>query len=1125
MIAQSLRLAAAACVLSLNTISFAAPSLLWQIGQRDNNYSEFALARDYGKFQSAFGARPVIFEVGKSDPARDWPFIHPGPVDGWAGNREHPLAIRFSLSELPRGAFTLKVAFVDAQSAVPPALLVKVGSRTGRFQLKHGGGDASLTDPARGKPQEIVVAIPAAILAQGANEIVLTAIHGSWAEYDSVAMYHDPSADTANPVIESIEVNPAPLLKRDGSRLRRLVEVRARLSAPCSDVRIGFDCDGETRETSLPDLGGPEGYSTQLFVPATESTADLKVTVTAGANRQTISRQLAPPKRWKIFIASSAHTDIGYTDIQPKCAERHNDNTDTALDLLERYPDFKWNLEVAWQAENYLAARPEARRAQFQRFAKQGRLGVQALYCNTLTGIASYETACRFTRLAHQLNRRWGVPFESAMISDVPSQEASLPMLLAEAGIRYFSSGINNDRAYPFTYMQTQSPCWWEGPDGSRILMHYATMYAQASSWGLDSSVDAAATRILDHLKQYESRTNYPYDAVFLHGAFGDNSLLSTNLPEVVRSWNAQYESPKLIHSVNAEFFKHIEKHYGEKLPVFKGSAGTYWEDGAGSSAFETALCRSAKETLATVEKCFALAGVIQNGTEYPSVELDEAWRNAMLYDEHTWGAHCSISQPDSDFSKAQWKIKAQFALDASSQAKALLQRATTCFGKSIKTAGSSLIVMNPDNWARTDVIPIVLPEGMRPAGAQFVSTPNPGEILLLAKDVPACGYQVLKLEPGAAKTSETELSGNSIESSHYRVEFDPVTGAVTSFFDKALKRELADANAPYRLNQYLYVSGGEGSRIVMNPNGPEPKLEVGTSGRATLRRLSLGSLGERMIVSTSGPMASRLVTEVTVWNDLRRVDFANHLTKTQTYKKEAVYFAFPFAAAEPTVRYQIPAGIVNANTDMLPGACLDWFSVQHGVEVEAKDVAISWATPDAPLVCFQDINRGKWLRELPMKTGHLFSYAMNNYWHTNYKPGQGGEHEFRFSITSRPKTDNAQSARFGWEASNPLPAVVAAENNLGSLPGATTSLVQIDNPNVILLAAKKADDNDDVILRLWESSGMTGTTTLDLARFSPTGASACTLVEEIRSPLPLRNGKVTVSLRGFGLATVRLHR
>ena len=44
------------------------------------------------------------------------------------------------------------------------------------------------------------------------------------------------------------------------------------------------------------------------------------------------------------------------------------------------------------------------------------------------------------------------------MISDVPSQEASLPMILSGAGIRYFSSGINSDRAYPIVRCRTSVP-------------------------------------------------------------------------------------------------------------------------------------------------------------------------------------------------------------------------------------------------------------------------------------------------------------------------------------------------------------------------------------------------------------------------------------------------------------------------------------------------------------------------------------------------------------------------------------------------------------------------------------------------------------------------------------------
>ncbi len=130
--------------------------------------------------------------------------------------------------------------------------------------------------------------------------------------------------------------------------------------------------------------------------------------------------------------------------------------------------------------------------ADFYRFAKEGKLGIQALYANILTGLCSAEEACRFTWYAHKLCREHGIPYQSAMISDVPSQEASLPSILAGSGIRYFSSGINNDRAYPFTQMQNRCPCWWEGPDGRRVLMMYTFQYAQASQWGLDSNLETA---------------------------------------------------------------------------------------------------------------------------------------------------------------------------------------------------------------------------------------------------------------------------------------------------------------------------------------------------------------------------------------------------------------------------------------------------------------------------------------------------------------------------------------------------------------------------------------------------------------------------------------------------------
>jgi hypothetical protein len=1097
--------------------------LLWQIGQPDRTYAEFAIARNYGAFQERFGREPVVFEIGRGDAARDWPFIQPGPVDSWAGSREHPFKIRFTLAEPPSGAFTLRLEFVDVHGGVPPTMIVSTGARQGRFQLSAGAGDGSLVNPASGRSQSLEVAMPASYFRQGTNELVLTTTEGSWLLYDAIELLNDPAADTVNPEIESIAVEPTSLLMREGGKVRRVLNVSTKLSAPAQNLAMRVEAGGEVIETSFEGMKGPDGFSRRVCVPDSDRVSKVKVTVQAGKRTRAETVRVKPATRWKIFVAASAHTDIGYTDIQPKCVERHNDNTDIALDLLERYPDFKWNLEVAWQAENYLSAREGRRLDQFVRFAKEGRLGVQALYCNILTGLCSHESGCRLTQCAHNLLTRCGIPYRSAMISDVPSQEATIPTLLAGSGIRYFSSGINNDRAYPFTFMQTQSPCWWEGPDGSRVLMVYATSYAQASGWGLDSSIEAASNRILTQVRQYESRTNYPFDAIFLHGAFGDNSLLSGRMPEIVRSWNERYESPKLILSHNAEFFEYIEKNYGKKLPVFRGSAGAYWEDGAGSSARETALCRNAKETLGTAEKMLALSAQVRANVAYPAAELESAWRNCALYDEHTWGAHCSISQPDSEFSQAQWRIKAQFAVDADRQARDLLAKAGTSVAALAKTDERSLIIFNSASWPRTDVVRVQLPPGTSVVGSEVTSCDEGQGTLLLVKDVPACGYKVLNLANNKPRDAAETVAGNVIESVYYQVTFDQSSGSIKSVFDKKLNRELVDQQAPHALNQYLYVAGGDGSRIVMDPNGPEPKLTITKATQARLQRYRLGDLGERMVVESSAPMAPKLVAEVTVWNDLRRVDFVNRLTKTQTYKKEAVYFAFPFAAEKPVFRYQCPAGIVNANTDMLPGACLDWFSVQQCVEIEAGDAAISWATPDAPLVCFQDINRGKWLRSLPMTTGHLYSYAMNNYWHTNYKPGQGREHEFRFSVASRAKAGNAESARFGWAASNPLVAIPAEPNPLGTLPETSASLVQVDNPNVLLIGAKKAESGDGLILRLWEVEGRDTKVRLKLGHFTPRKASACNLVEEPTAKLRRREGSVFVPIRGFGLATVRV--
>jgi hypothetical protein len=54
---------------------------VFQIGTADGDYHEFALAGNYGAYAQTF-PHDAEFVVGTSDPAKDWPWIQPGPAAG-----------------------------------------------------------------------------------------------------------------------------------------------------------------------------------------------------------------------------------------------------------------------------------------------------------------------------------------------------------------------------------------------------------------------------------------------------------------------------------------------------------------------------------------------------------------------------------------------------------------------------------------------------------------------------------------------------------------------------------------------------------------------------------------------------------------------------------------------------------------------------------------------------------------------------------------------------------------------------------------------------------------------------------------------------------------------------------
>ena len=963
--------------------------------------------------------------------------------------------------------------------------------------------------------------IPRRLLAITAASVLLIADRG--------ALAGDLPSAGGEPKITGFTLQQTPLFVRKDGKLLRVVDAALTLEGAPAALVFHVECPGLVQDVNAAQNPASGLVDQEILVPDSDTSLPVTVTARAGSASSSASVKVDPCRKWKIFAAASAHTDIGYTDLQPKIAELHSENIDRAIAIIKQYPDFRWNVEAAWDMENYLASRPEPQRQECLQFLRDGKLGVQATYANTLTGLLSDEAASRFTWAAAGEHRLYGVPYDSAMTSDVPSLEGSIPTILADSGISYFSEGMNATHSSPpFRTLNPaliNAPCWWEGLDGSRVLMVFASSYYQARILRMDSNFDLFRIFLKGDLRHFASRPDYPYDAIFLHGALGDNMVLLPVMAQVGAEWNKRYAYPQIIFCTNDAFFKYLEAHYDlKKLPVARGSAGACWEDGAGSSAQETRLDRNAQEMLTSAEKLFSLASRIDPNIRYPSAAFNAAWRNCLLYDEHTWGARASVAHPSDPMTLAQWKIKAQYAIDANQSASRLLNQGLQAFASQIKQDGPALLVVNPSNWPRTDVIRTRLPAGLRVADATAASSvpAEDGSTYLLAKDVPACGYRTIQLAPGPSPAAATaEPPGASIESNFYRITFDPATGAITSVVDKQTNTELVDPKTPFRFNEYLYVTNPPKTDLYRDK--VKPPLTIHTPSTATLTRRKLGGLGEQMIIETSAPQTPRILSTITVWQDLKRVDIENHLNKTLTFDQEAAYFAFPFAGSHPVFRYEIPCGLVREDKDMIPGACRAWFTAQHFVQVDSTAGSVTWSSPDAPLVCFQDINRGAWPSALALGNGYLYSYAMNNYWWTNYKAGQGGDFVFRYAFTSGSKSDSAQSAHFGAEVAAPLLATARPAGSTGLLIQSASSLLQVEEPNVVLFGLPQSETGDGVVLHLRETAGQQTLAHVKIGALGVRQATLCNLIETPKGPLRIEDGVIEVPLQPWAIAAVKI--
>jgi len=1148
--------------------AIAAENLVWQLGKRDMSSHEFQPYR----FSPGSGMPGVAMDISQA--AKSWPRFHPGSGNGVMGGVPHPFTLTFKLTESPRGVFYLNLDLIFQQPRVP-VLQLEINGHVGHFffspkrSLDFGDEDNAF-NPIHSLDRR-KIALPARYLGTGENRLTLTC----WDEpgtvtrpittggpgdsglyYDSLSLSNDPVA----PIEKlSVALEPTVLYRQT---VQGVVEDcwlivrysdswrggRARITVGTFKTQVDVSKGSEFGEVRFP-VQIPDG------TPA--GSAQIELSDKAGKGRQIFTAEFQPRRKWKVFYAPHMHLDIGYTDYQAKVAEVQSRELDKLLGVIQSHPHFRSNLDGSWVVEEWLPTRRPEMILRFSEAARSGRIAVNAYYAPFLTEALSLEELYRGLYFSKHLEREYGVPFDLVNITDVPSYAWSIPSTLAAAGIRYFAAGGNQTRGPLLVHgrWNTQSPFWWEGPDGARVLAWYSYHYHQLRTvFGIPPGLDAGPGGLSRFLQDFE-RADYAPDAVLLYGTEVENVTLDYEDATLANRWNAQYAFPQIVTCRFADFFRYVEERFGSKLPVIRGDSGAYWEDGVGTVAQSTIIYRTSQTRALAADALAALTSGLNHSLRFP-VELSRnIWRCLLLYGEHTITSYRGPRQPEHDEMQKQLEVKQGRATQAAKDIDALMRRGMSQLAEQIATQGENLVVFNPLSWRRSGLVRFQVGTGTTlldlttntPVSYEVVAEEGGYQtIRFWAHDAPSMGYKVYRFGRGpSALPGRSEPESNIFQNKFYRVAIDPTRAAIKSLYDKELGRELVDAASPYLLNECLYVTGGgsEKGRGEADDAGdatqlthlawhlPFPELVVRHAEQGQIVSVQKTPWGHVVRLSARALNTPEVETEICMPDDEKRIEIRNRIRKDLTYAKEAVYFAFPWVATNPTFRFDGATGWIDPEKDLLLGGASEWFAPQNWVNVEDGTAAMTLAVLDAPLVSLSDINRGRWPAKFNKTSASVFSYALNNYWFTNTPAGQAGEFAFRFAITSGRRFEPEKVARFAREVRSPLEVshLRPSDKHLdrpappGSLPADSASLVEVEPGNVIVSAIKGAEDGEGIVFRVQEINGKQAEGKITLPLLIIASAREANAVEAPGKDLDADAHSVRFSIKPHQVVTIRV--
>ncbi|MHA6626802.1 glycoside hydrolase family 38 N-terminal domain-containing protein [Pseudonocardia sichuanensis] len=810
-----------------------------------------------------------------------------------------------------------------------------------------------------------------------------------------------------------------------------------------------------------------------------------------------------------VYISNHTHHDIGYNDYQDVCFQQHGEFVGQALDLIEATADraepdrYRWVCEVTGPLVKHLRKAGPAEVERFRYWQQQGAIDIAAMQYN-LTPLLTPEQMYRSLYPVRVLREEFGLSVETAMQDDVNGISWLFADLLPQIGVDFLTLAINQSRGRaprPFP-----GGFWWEGPAGGKLLtwngLHYLFGRSQArlGDWRF------AEERLGEYLRRFESADDWPFDFLYCestHPMRVDNGPPDARMAEFVARWNAEGREPRLEFSTPRRFRDHLTAHHADTLPTWRGDWTDWWSDGVGSSAYETGVNRATHELLSAAETLGAWLRA-EGRDDWDGDLVERVYESMTLYDEHTWGAFASIDAPSSLFTRAQWNRKAGYAYEAAMRTHDVLARSARALAagraepddEGVFNLGdlpteqayppprsTELLVFNTLPFERDVLVelperraggaPAGMLEGFFPRDVPWGGPPASDRRRVRAR-VPGFGFAFTDLGT-APDLDDLRAEGNVIENEWYRVEVDPATGTVVSWFDKELGHDFAGEHEGRHLGAYVYETvddeRGRDALYLQDfasydfgywQRHPPFERTTATTVRTGAARVDSGRAVIEVLVHAPGVRSARC--EISLLSRTRELHVDWTLDKEEHTDPESVYVVFPFRLDGADFRVDLNGVACTPNEDQLPGVSFDWYPVRRWADVSDGRRGVTVVPLDAPLVQLGGITTNAIAERLEPESPTIVSWALNNHWMVNFKASQNGEIPQRYRLTTHDGPCRPAAAdRFAAAAATP-PIVLRDHLRTGEASG---QLLAVPDDAEVEVTLKPARDGDGIVVRL----------------------------------------------------------